>query len=461
MMSESSHKRQTVLKRKPIQYVPRSVSRKRAVQSPTDNRLSQRTPRVTRQRPVEQPPPIPSYLSKTKNTKTEKPSQPKKQSLLNDPKCIALRQHFLENDDYEEYETEELSLLMEYLREYTAFCACKREYEEARNTDELYDALKDEIDMRHENQNIENDEEASTPKTAEELYQGKQSEFYRELEDYDAITLEKRRALNEKQKQDLENFEKEWSDETFLSKYRKPTQKLLSLYKHERMLGIVGDFEAARLAKLETEKQEKAETQQMQKTLIRDYNAAKAQFTRDQEKERDIFEDTRNHWRSVILARQKVEMEAVTKRENVLTQKQNAPKSHKESGAAIQARGPQATGNAVSYHRENFMGSIKLLPLPLAPNDDRVKEMQETEAKEQNKKNKKFMDYRRKKEMDMDASGSDDDMDDSDLLPAPSLPPLVDQICNEIVGEEDDAKRAEKTETFNLTQAEQFKDDHE
>ena len=41
---------------------------------------------------------------------------------------------------------------------------------------------------------------------------------------------------------------------TFLSKYRKPTQKLLSLYKHERMLGIVGDFEAARLAKIETEK---------------------------------------------------------------------------------------------------------------------------------------------------------------------------------------------------------------
>ena len=423
-------KRPTTAKKKPMKIEPRSISRPQTAHGPRPGQ-SQR-PRTTRPRDVPAPPPIPSYLKKDDKPKTPRTKVVTK-SLIDDPNCVALRSHFFENDDYDKYKTDELRLLMEHLREYTAFCASQRDYDEAEKSSTLYERLKSHLDSCPPNSQEPNDETL----TYEELVERKRQEFMKELNDFDDITAEKRAQLEQKQREETEAFEKHWRDD-MPSKYRKPSPKLLQLYEFERKLGMTGQFERAKLAKIETEKQEQHEMQQAQKLLIKDYNSAKSQFEKDQRDERTLFEDTREHWRSVILARQKVEFEAISNRANVLIQKQGSPKSQRESSLRPQSRGPQAAGNAVVYHRENLTGSNRLLPPLIPPNDDRITEMQSQEQEEQARRNKRFQEHRAQKERDADDSGSEH----SPMKPHKSRLETV---------------AVERSATFELTQAEYFK----
>ena len=410
-------------RKKPMKFEPRQMTRPQTAQG------AQKRPRTTRPRDPPAPPPIPSYLKKEDRVKTTRTKVAPK-SLLDDPKCISLRNHFFASEDYEKYKADELQLLMEHLREYTAFSASQRDYDEAERSSALYERLKAHLETRGGEEH-ENDDALSY----EEFVERKQQEFIQELKDFDEITETKRAQLEEKQREETEVFEKRWRED-MPPKYRKPSPKLLQLYEFERKLGMTGQFDRAKLAKVETEKQERLEMEQAQRLLIRDYNSAKAQHEREQREERRIFEDTREHWRSVIIARQKVEFEAIANRENVLNKKQGSPKAQRESSLRPQSKGPQAAGNAVVYHRENLTGSNRLLPPLIPPNDERIIEMQNQEQEEQTKRNKKFQEYRTQKEKEADECESE--------KPVPKHSRL-------------ETVHVELSKTFELTQTDHFK----
>ena len=419
-MQEKERRRPKVVKKKPIKYIPRSVSRPQTAQGTSANA---NTRRATKPKETPPPPPIPSYLPKSSRPKSAVSRSTTNKSVLDDPNCIAMRNHFYEERDYEKYSTSELQLLKEHLREYTAHCVCQRDYDEARKSEDLYDSLKLEVDRRG---GAKSPEPQDKDVPYEELAEQKEAAFRRELSDYDEITKDKRKQLQKKQSEDAEEFERHWRED-MPPRYRKPSMKLLQLYEVERKLGITGQFEKAKAAKKETENVEREEMAIAQRTLVRDYTAAKQQFEKEQAEERELFENTRSHWREVIVARQKVEFEAITNRGNVLNIKQN-PKSSRDGTARGPKRVPQSSsgGNPSVYHRENFVGTNnRLLPPLIPPNDTRIKEMSDKEKEEKNKKNKQFREYRMKKDKEADNSevseSSSDAGDCGFLLPAPKL----------------------------------------
>jgi hypothetical protein len=122
----------------------------------------------------------------------------------------------------------------------------------------------------------------------------------------------------------------------------KPSAKLIVLYEIEGKLGLTGKFAQAKLAKIETEALEKQETEAAQRMLVRDYQAASRQLAKEQSEERRLFESTRVHWREVMLTRQKVQLETIENRRNVLAKKQQDAKPLRQV-----ARAPQNAGAAV------------------------------------------------------------------------------------------------------------------
>jgi hypothetical protein len=292
---------------------------------------------------------------------------------------------------------------MEHLREFSSYSALKRNYEEGGKADRLYELLREELEMR--SSELWEEPELNSAEF-EELVQAKEREFQSEIEDYDSVTVDKRDQFEKRLKSAEEEFERHWREDC-PKKYRKPSARLIVLYEIERKLGLTSQFEQAKIAKRETEALERQEMDAAQRLLRKDYTAAREQFLKEQRDERRIFEDTRKHWKDVMLARHKVVMEAVVNRGHVLNQKQIEARPQKESSLNPTTKRPENAGNAVVYHRESVQQSGHLLPPLLPPNDDLLKEKMMKEIEEQREKLRRFQQFQaQKKALEEDTSSA-------------------------------------------------------
>ncbi|OHT08099.1 hypothetical protein TRFO_23561 [Tritrichomonas foetus] len=412
---------------KTFRYVPRSISQAqhRRVTTPmSNNGNNEERKRITQPRQPPPEPPIPSYLPKKGSPTPRGKSKKKNQGLLlNNSSCIALREHFFDNGDFENYDDEKLNMLLEHLREYSSYSALHRNYDDAERSDKLQERIKEELKMR--SSNIPQYQENSVP--YEVLLEEKMKEHQKELDEFDCQTEEKREKLEEKQKKDTEEFEDRWRNE-MPRKYRKPSTKLITYFEIERKLGLNGNFEKAKKLKVETDRLQAEEMEQAQRLLIKDYNNAKAKFDQQQQEEYQLFIDTRKHWRDVILARHKTEKEAIDNRGNVLSKKQCESVKTKEFQFDPNSRSPTGGGAAI-YHRESHRPNGHLLPPLLPPNDEKVKEMLARENEEKRQKNKRILQHIKDKEREADnsevefsSSRSESNLNDQDqMLPPPVL----------------------------------------
>ena len=389
--------------------------------------LEQRVHHPTRQKQIKQEP-IPSYLPKRKSEKPkveenfEVPQQIDKTLLLNNPRLIAMRTSLTENYDISHYTHEELNQLAEHLREYSAFCALQREYDEAADANKLYEKIRSEIQVTNINELCGINDE-SVPYS--ELKRAKQQQFMDDLKEYDYHTTQKRDELEARLNEELEEFEFNWK-ENMPRKYRKPSTKLLELYEIERRFGLTGKFEEAKKVKAEADALQAVEMNQAQKRLVHDYTVAKSKFDQQQEKERKIFEETREHWRAIMISKHNLEMENLLNRKNVLSIKQNESKCVKESSIDPPKVDKFNNGGAAVYRRENVAPKDILLPPLIAPNDDRIKDMQMKEIEIQRNKNQQFRAYQKQKEIEDNRSDFSSRQNSarsgrSDLLPPPKL----------------------------------------
>ena len=428
-------------KKKRITHCPSNLSlndntRRKAKQ------LEQKVHHTTKQRQKVQEP-IPSYLPKkrvepvnqrqnSKQVENEYSYINEKQKLLiNSKNLISIREELLKensNVNLSDFDIVTLNQLSEHLREYSACCVLQRQYDEAEQANALYERVKDEIQMNNlnKNENCENDRYDDEDIPYSELRKAKLQQFKDELENYDRITIKKRQELEEKLLNDIEIFEENWK-ENMPRKYRKPSSKLIELYEIERKFGLTGQFQEAKKIKSEADKLQSIEMAQAQKRLVHDYTIAKNQFDKQQAKEREIFEDTREHWRSVVIARQKVEMEAIKNRKTVLTVKQTEPKVIKESSIDQQAKlnDQYNNGGAAVYRKENVAPRDILLPPLLAPNDEKMKEMKIKEIELQKTRNQQFRANQKLRELEDDSSEKSSPRFNSPrsdfLLPTPSI----------------------------------------
>lgn len=387
--------------------------------------LNKRIHHPTKQRQkIEEP--IPSYLNKKQlsNSKRSKKIRSLEESanLMNDEQMIELRKAFLKDGSdimLSSFDSNILNRFMNHLREYSAFCASERAYDEAANCNVLYEKIKDEIQMRNLNKraSIDENEQFELEETQfSEFVQNKFHDFENELAVFDQTTVLKRNEMEDKLTSQITEFEAVWADK-MPRRYRKPSSKLLDLLEMERKFSLTGRFVEAKRIKTEAERLQSQEMSQAQQRLVHDYQIAKKKLLADQNKERDLFEETRDHWRSVLIARHKVELETIENRKNVLNIKQTETKFMKDSLLTqSKLRDQNESENTMMFRRGNSILKDLLLPPLIAPNDKQITAQIQRNNEIQKYKIQQFKSRQIEKELRNDLSQDFNSPTDSSLL---------------------------------------------
>lgn len=406
---------------KTFRYVPRSInqSQQRNITNRSPN-YEVRKRSITKFREIPPDDPIPSYRSKSSQSNTQITARSKNQyknvNLLNDPDCVEMRKHLIENDDFDNYSNDQLKVLLEHLREFSSYSALCRNYDDASQSESLQkktkQVLQDRAVMTAIERSIENEIPDEVP------IEEKLQQFQDQLDQFDNETQRKLQDLEKKHEEDLESFEKDWS-ENRPKKYRKPSTKLIEIYELERKLGLSGEFDRARIIKQEADDLQLQEMEMAQRQIVKDYNNAKAKLEMKHQEEKQIFYDTRSNLRDLIIAQQKVKRDGVDHRIHVLKIKKEEQGKTREVVFDPTASTPCSGGGAAIYHRESHRSKGHLLPPLIAPNDERIKEMRDREINEKKEKNRQFKARMREKERDAE------DLDMNFSLTSESEPGVV------------------------------------
>lgn len=372
-----------------------------------------RSPRRSKYRPTpelrrETVEPIPSYLNSNRKVKTE---VVKPHSLLHDPACRELRNSlFKNNTSLNRIDTPALVKLVGHLREYSSFCGMQRFYEKAKRADELLERVKAELMQR------ETPVEREDSREMEILKQKRRDMRERntwELKEFDRETKEKRSQLEATHEHRVSEFELVWRDD-MPRKYRKPSQKLLTLMGAEKQYARQGKYDQAQRVQREVDALTEKEATMAQARLIADYKEAKAKLMAKIKEEADLFEDTRAHLRDIIVQRQKLELEPLKNRKLVVEQRKS------KSGA--DAKEEQIEGNVAGIMRHFAEGETALLPQLVAPNDERVKQAEEQVLRRKKERGRNIKRHLMEKDHAADRSTDSSDSGDYEIVKHESKP---------------------------------------
>lgn len=317
---------------------------------------------------------------------------------MSDAECETLRRELLDGSDFGNIETEKLERMCTYLREYSSELIAKREYEKAKETNDLYACLKEELKERREEFLRQNDRGTSY----EQMKAKKEEDNKRQLQEFEDKWKARENEMMKEQKKKLDDFEEKWKT-VYPQKYRKQSEKLIHLQELEKKAGIAADLDEAVRLREEVKKLEKEEMEKAQEQLIRDYTLARSKLDAEQKEERDLFESTRKHWREVIVARQKQEMESIKKREVVLNVKKE--RLHRQVATSFDIMGRERQEAVVHRDRGSFNKEHdKLLPPLIPPNDRRIKERRQQMLKQRKEQQERFRQHIEERDREGDRS---------------------------------------------------------
>ena len=157
----------------------------------------------------------------------------------------------------------------------------------------------------------------------------KNEEWQKELDDYDAESNSKAEQLATRHHSQIEKFEQYWASEENQRKYRKPTSELLSLWKQEKFLAKQGNFEEAKRIHQEAENLQEKEMQLAQSLFDHDYQLAKEKQEEKQAMELDSFYQERQHWRDILVSKQKNEQNVYENKKKVVDIRKKEPQRTK------------------------------------------------------------------------------------------------------------------------------------
>jgi hypothetical protein len=297
-------------------------------------------------------------------------------SYLNDLDCVSLRQKVLDSTEAFNFAEIELDLLTHFLihlKEYERQCAFKEDYREAAVARSLAGDVKGEIAGRNCG---ETDRELNTECTE------KSDQFEKEWEDkiaaYCEETDQKREQLLTLQKQQLDRFEKNWS-ENQPSKYRKPSSQLLQLKYLEHCLGLAGDYDRAEQVHAEAEALTQSEMGKAQSALVTDYRNARLRVEQRQRSDIEQFEAIREDGLKLLRANRETEKQKIDRRQFVLAvQKNNAAKRESER--------TRRGFSEPSPPLNSRIAKQNLLPPLIPPNDPDFVAEEEQKAREENRR---------------------------------------------------------------------------
>ena len=322
------------------------------------------------------PEPIPSYINPKQKKENKKKQQQNQtltmQSYLDDPECIQLREQIMDDSDLSNIENEQLEKLILHLKEYSADCASKRMYDDASISNAMIDYINKELSMRGNQPVIDRSLEESYENDREKTMQRHKEEQENLVQKFE----EKRERLELKLKNEMDDFEADWKDE-MPKKYRKASSKLLDLIDKEKRLAKAGKFDEAKLVKKQVDEQEQKEVDQAQRQMIKDYKIAKQKLEVKQNNEREMFEKNYIHNLECLHAQQKLDLDHLDNRMNVVNQRQE--EAAKEAPKVIPQH-KSSLGTTEGPTRE------RVLPPLIAPNDEeKLAEYRKREAEKRKK----------------------------------------------------------------------------
>lgn len=337
---------------------------------------------MTDEKPEQNPEEEEKHNEEDQQKHTEEEEKPRKrqaeksQTILDDPECVQMREQTIDNHDFTDLSREDMELLLQHTKEYIRYVASKADYEEARRAKALYDAATNALYHK-----INDREKSNQPR--EELQEKRRTQegaWQKELDDYDTETNAKLQQLEEKHQNELRDYDQKWQEDDTFRKYRKPSARLLDLWRKEKFMARTGQFNEAEIIKAEAEELQQREMNMAQAMLNRDYHLDRDKIVTRQQQEIESLIQTRDHWKSVIVSRQKNEKdvygnkeivvearhkEPFRKREAQLPQKK-APKQRSSAGSATSTGRSRSkkklisTGAGISFQYQT------VLP-PLAP----------------------------------------------------------------------------------------------
>jgi hypothetical protein len=208
------------------------------------------------------------------------------------PEFQQMREQLLQNPDLSSYHTEKLEEFYTYLRQYSIQKALEQQYDDAQSARELSDSVLAAINDRAPPP----DEGPDLANLAEEEKNQFEGRWNRQLQEHDEESKVKREQLDARHVEERAKFENLWMVE-MPRRYRKPSPQLLQLRKIEKSLAVSGNFQKAKKVHCEVE-----QLAQM-RILIHDDEVAHKKLMQKQQQEIELFETTRLHERSLLLAK--------------------------------------------------------------------------------------------------------------------------------------------------------------
>lgn len=227
----------------------------------------------------------------------------KKISILDDPKYSEMRRQTIDTHDFSDISDRDLSMLLEHTREYTRYAASRGFYDEARKGKDLQDAIV--IALYHKPEKFEKSTQSRL--AFEERKRNLEEKWQKELEVFDDETQHKLVEMQDRQEDELDKFDSKWKEEETLRKYRKPSAKLLELWRKEKFMARMGYFDEAEIAGAEAKELQARELAMAQAFANRDYVVDRERMVEKHNQDLEAFSQVREHWRELIVSRQKNE----------------------------------------------------------------------------------------------------------------------------------------------------------
>lgn len=339
---------------------------------------------------------IPSYHPP--RAKFPKSDSSQHQNLLHDPGCIEMRNSLLKDEscDITSIPNCDLEKLSAHLKEYSAWCGLKRLYSKAQQADDLNERIR----VERINRISLREQSSYDMQDLEEAHRLIELRFADELKEFDDETEDKLERLELSQSHKLETFEAKWRDE-MPRKYRKPSARLLNMIASERQYAKQGKYAEAQSMQTEVDKLMEIETAAAQVKLNSDYREAKAKLDAKLKEERKLFDETRLHWRDVVLERQREELLALENRKIVIEAKTSKPEVIRPE--------EKFDGSTAKIRRKYAEMENSLLPVLVPPNNDDAVAQEEEQAKRKRTRSReirKRLEEREQAEEDMMISTS-------------------------------------------------------
>jgi hypothetical protein len=290
------------------------------------------------------------------------------------PEFQQMYDQLLHTPDFSTFSTDQLEAFYTYLRQYSLQRGLEQQYDDAQCAREMSDKVLAEVNRRAP-QTVDGPDIANMAEHEKMEFEGR---WNRQLQEYDEKSCSRREQLCARQADERAKFENLWMEE-MPRKYRKPSTELLQLRKIEKALAVSGNFQKAKKVHGDVEQLAQIEMTNAQSLLIHDYEMAQKKLIQKHQQELELFETTRKHERSILLAQYDSQKVAIDHRELVVQVRTQNPRL---------AKNALATANApLAYAARSRTGAENVLLPPLrAPNDPEMMKEQNRQKRDQERR---------------------------------------------------------------------------